>query len=142
MCAPPLYPPKSFGFPKERNTHTHTHTHTHIYTRTHTETETERQRQRDREPPPPPLFLSICVVLAVLKNHSIDHEKLRNLPASAFQVLGLKVCATTAQHPGTHLCPSPSSFGSGYKHSVPWVRLLDCGEAVKCCITLAGTQLS
>jgi hypothetical protein len=31
--------------------------------------------------------------------HSVDQAglELRNLPASAFQVLGLKVCATTAQ---------------------------------------------
>jgi hypothetical protein len=31
--------------------------------------------------------------------HSVEHAvlELRNLPASAFQVLGLKVCATTTQ---------------------------------------------
>jgi hypothetical protein len=33
-------------------------------------------------------------------SHSVDHAglKLRNPPASASQVLGLKVCATTARH--------------------------------------------
>jgi hypothetical protein len=29
--------------------------------------------------------------------HFVDQAELRNLPASAFQVLGLKACATTAR---------------------------------------------
>ena len=37
----------------------------------------------------------LCVALAVLK--------LRNLPVSASQVLGLKACATTAQRENLHL---------------------------------------
>jgi hypothetical protein len=38
----------------------------------------------------------LCVALAVLELNSVDQAdlELRNLPASAFQVLGLKVCAT------------------------------------------------
>jgi hypothetical protein len=39
----------------------------------------------------------LCVALAVLERHSVDQAglELRNLPASASQVLGLKACATT-----------------------------------------------
>jgi hypothetical protein len=43
----------------------------------------------------------LCVALAGCPGtHSVDQAglKLRNPPASASQVLGLKVCATTAQH--------------------------------------------
>jgi hypothetical protein len=41
----------------------------------------------------------LCVALAVLGTHSVDQAdlELRNPPASASQVLGSKVCATTAQ---------------------------------------------
>ena len=44
----------------------------------------------------------LCVALAVLElTHSVDQAglKLRNLPASASQVLELKACTTTAQLP-------------------------------------------
>jgi hypothetical protein len=39
----------------------------------------------------------LCIALAVLGTHSVDQAglELRNPPASAFQVLGLKACATT-----------------------------------------------
>jgi hypothetical protein len=40
----------------------------------------------------------LCIAMAVLENHFVEQAdlELRNLPASASEVLGLKVCATTA----------------------------------------------
>ena len=89
--------------------HTHTHTHTH----THRDTETQRDRQTETDierevgvsgvsmiSKLPRKFLFIylfwffetrflCIALAV--------QELRNPPASASWVLGLKVCPTTAR---------------------------------------------
>jgi hypothetical protein len=47
----------------------------------------------------------LCIALAVLETHSVDQAslELRNSPASASQVLGLKACATTP--PFTFLKP-------------------------------------
>jgi hypothetical protein len=44
----------------------------------------------------------LCVALAVLELTFVDQAglELRNPPASASQVLGLKACATTARRPG------------------------------------------
>jgi hypothetical protein len=40
----------------------------------------------------------LCIAPLVLETHSVDQAglKLRDPPVSAFQVLGLKACATTA----------------------------------------------
>jgi hypothetical protein len=45
----------------------------------------------------------LCVALAVLETHCVDQTGLglRNPPASASQVLGLKACTTTARQSGS-----------------------------------------
>jgi hypothetical protein len=63
------------------HTHTQTHTHRHTYTHTHTHTHTFFSRQGPTNCP---------------ETYYIDQAdfKLRDLPDSASEILGLKVCST------------------------------------------------
>jgi hypothetical protein len=84
--------------------HTHTHTHTHRHTHTHTRKEFKCSHQAMEQT----MFqldiffffvfwdrVSLCSP-GCLGTHSVEQAglELRNLPASASWVLGLKVCAT------------------------------------------------
>jgi hypothetical protein len=88
------------------NTYTHTYTHTHTHTHTHTYIYIYIYHKHT-------FFFFFCFFVLSFETrvslcspgcpgiHCVDQAglELRNLPASASQVLGLKVCATTAQHP-------------------------------------------
>jgi hypothetical protein len=73
-------------------THIHTYTYTHIHTHTHTHTHIYILVFQDRVS----LYSPGCP-----GTHSVHQAglELRNPPASASQVLGLKACATTARLP-------------------------------------------
>jgi hypothetical protein len=85
-------------------------------------------------------FVLFCFVfqdrvsLCIPGTHSVDQGdlELRNLPASASQVLGLKACATTAQQKKSFLKIKNLQGAAGER--VQWVECLACkGEDLNSC---------